>query len=78
LHITRFVFPGGEKAGTATRVKGKRPGIPDTWKPADRLVLGSLAVDFSFPDRAAISICLSVLVKRMEEAGSSATTRSPS
>jgi hypothetical protein len=23
-----------EKAGAATRVKGSRPGLPDTWKPA--------------------------------------------
>ena len=30
----RQALAAHEKAGTATRVKGGRPGIPDTWKPA--------------------------------------------
>lgn len=30
----RKALIGFEKAGTATREKGARPGIPDTWKPA--------------------------------------------
>jgi hypothetical protein len=30
----RQALAAHEKAGTATRVKGDRPGIPDTWKPA--------------------------------------------
>jgi hypothetical protein len=31
---TRQALAAHEKAGTATRVRGGRPGIPDTWKPA--------------------------------------------
>jgi hypothetical protein len=30
----RQALAAHEKAGIATRVKGGRPGIPDTWKPA--------------------------------------------
>jgi len=30
----RQALAAHEKAGTATRIKGARPGIPDTWKPA--------------------------------------------
>jgi hypothetical protein len=30
----RQALAAHEKAGTTTRVKGARPGIPDTWKPA--------------------------------------------
>ena len=31
----RQALTAHEKAGTATRIKGGRPGIPDTWKPAE-------------------------------------------
>jgi uncharacterized protein (TIGR02246 family) len=41
--------------------------ILETRVPADDLVLGYLAVDFSFTDRATIGLYLSVLVKRTEE-----------
>ncbi|MCT9932357.1 hypothetical protein N5079_19320 [Planotetraspora sp. A-T 1434] len=41
--------------------------ILETRAPADDLVLGYLAVDFSFTDRPTISVYLSVLVKRTEE-----------
>jgi hypothetical protein len=30
----RQALTAHEKTGTATRVKGGRPGVPDTWKPA--------------------------------------------
>jgi len=38
--------------------------ILETREPADSLVLGYLAVDFSFTDRPTVSVYLSVLVKR--------------
>jgi uncharacterized protein (TIGR02246 family) len=41
--------------------------ILETRAPADDLVLGYLAVDFSFTDRPTLSLYLSVLVKRTEE-----------
>ncbi|MCM2417048.1 hypothetical protein [Streptomyces sp. RKAG293] len=41
--------------------------ILETRRPADDLVLGYLSVDFSFTDRATISVNLGVLVRRSEE-----------
>ncbi|MCM2430732.1 YybH family protein [Streptomyces sp. RKAG337] len=41
--------------------------ILETRRPADDLVLGYLSVDFSFTDRATISVNLGVLVQRSEE-----------
>jgi uncharacterized protein (TIGR02246 family) len=41
--------------------------ILETRGPADDLVLGYLAVDFSFTERPTLSVYLSVLVKRMED-----------
>ena len=41
--------------------------ILETRNLADGLVLGYLAVDFSFTDRPTVSVYLSVLVKRVEE-----------
>jgi hypothetical protein len=41
--------------------------ILETREPADGLVLGYLAVDFSFADRPTISVYLSVLAKRTGE-----------
>ncbi|MCF3136393.1 YybH family protein [Streptomyces olivochromogenes] len=41
--------------------------ILETRTPADDLVLGYLAVDFSFTDRPTLSVNLSVLVRRTEE-----------
>jgi hypothetical protein len=40
--------------------------ILETRSPADNLVLGYLAVDFSFADRPTLNVYLSVLVKRTE------------
>jgi hypothetical protein len=40
--------------------------ILETRSPADDLLLGYLAVDFSFTDRPVVSVYLSVLVKRTE------------
>lgn len=41
--------------------------ILETRGPADGLVLGYLAADFSFTDRPTLSVYLSVLVKRTEK-----------
>ncbi|GGJ49415.1 YybH family protein [Streptomyces brasiliensis] len=41
--------------------------ILETRVPADNLVLGYLAVDFSFTDRPTVSVNLGVLVQRTEE-----------
>ncbi|MEV1001133.1 SgcJ/EcaC family oxidoreductase [Nonomuraea sp. NPDC050202] len=41
--------------------------VLETRAPADDVVLGYLAVDFSFTDRPAIHVTLGVLLKRTEE-----------
>ncbi|MFG2475912.1 YybH family protein [Streptomyces fagopyri] len=41
--------------------------ILETRRPADHLVLGYLAVDFSFADRPTLGVTLGVLVERTEE-----------
>lgn len=41
--------------------------ILETRRPADDLVLGYLAVDFSFTDRPTLAVTLAVLVQRTEE-----------
>jgi hypothetical protein len=41
--------------------------ILETRSPADGLVLGYLAVDFSFTDRPVVSVYLSVLLSRTEQ-----------
>lgn len=42
--------------------------ILETRSPADDLVLGYLAVDFSFTDRPTLSVYLAVLLKRVADA----------
>lgn len=41
--------------------------ILETRRPADHLVLGYLAVDFSFTDRPTLGVTLGVLVERTDE-----------
>lgn len=61
------------RAGVAAYYGSQPPGLTaayrvlETRSPADDLILGYLAVDFSFPDRPVLSVYLSVLVKRAEE-----------
>ena len=61
------------RQGVAAYYDSQPPGlaaayrIVETRSPADDLVLGYLAVDFSIPDRPVLSVHLSVLVKRTRE-----------
>ncbi|MEU7690159.1 nuclear transport factor 2 family protein [Microbispora hainanensis] len=61
------------RPGIAAYYDSQPPGLTaayrilETTAPADGLVLGYLAVDFSFTDRPALHVYLSVLVKRTEE-----------
>ncbi|MEU7875755.1 SgcJ/EcaC family oxidoreductase [Dactylosporangium sp. NPDC049140] len=41
--------------------------ILETRRPADGLVLGYLAVDFTFPDRPALHVNLAVLLRRTDD-----------
>jgi hypothetical protein len=43
--------------------------ILETWRPAENLVLAYLTVDFSFPDRPALTVYLSVLVEQSADGG---------
>lgn len=61
------------RPGVAAYYDSQPPGLTavyrilETAAPADGLVLGYLAVDFSFTDRPTLNVYLSVLVKRTEE-----------
>ena len=61
------------RPGIAAYYDSQPPGLTaasrilETAAPADDLVLGYLAVDFSFTDRPTLHVYLSVLVKRTEE-----------
>ena len=61
------------RPGIAAYYDAQPPGmtaayrILETRGPADGLVLGWLAVDFSFTDRPTLGVCLSVLVERLGE-----------
>jgi uncharacterized protein (TIGR02246 family) len=61
------------RPGVAAYYDSQPPGLTaayrilETRAPAEDLVLGYLAVDFSFTDRPTLHVFLSVLVKRTEE-----------
>lgn len=61
------------RPGIAAYYDSQPPGMTATYRiletrsPADDLVLGYLAVDFSFTDRPVVSVYLSVLVKQAQE-----------
>jgi uncharacterized protein (TIGR02246 family) len=60
------------RAGIAAYYDAQPPGLTAAYRiletrvPAENLVLGHLAVDFSFTDRPALSLHLSVLLERTE------------
>jgi len=61
------------KPGIAAYYDSQPPGMIATYRiletrnPAQGLVLGYLAVDFSFPDRPVVSVYLSVLLRHTDE-----------